>query len=152
MTKNSEFEALVAGRHNNPFGVLGPHSGPDGRVVRTLQPDAKGVDIVDADGETLARMKKVHKGGLFEGPLPPRKRRYALRVSWQSGQQSVIEDPYRFPSALGEMDLYLLGEGSEQSADRCRHRLLGRSFVEAELVLDLTELARAELRVDEVED
>jgi len=126
MTKNSEFEALVAGQHNNPFAVLGPQSGPDGRVVRTLQPDAESVDIIEADGELLARMKKVHKGGLFEGPLPPRKRRYALRVTWQSGLQSVIEDPYRFPSALGEMDLYLLGEGS----DRYIYRKLGAHLCE----------------------
>ncbi len=125
-TINSEFEALVAGKHNNPFAVLGPHSGPNGRVVRTLQPDAKAVDIIDGDGETLCKMKEVHEGGLFEGALPPRKRRYALRVSWQSGEQSVIEDPYRFPSALGEMDLYLLGEGS----DRYIYRKLGAHLCE----------------------
>ncbi len=52
MTRNSDYAALVAGQHNNPFAILGPHSGPDGRVVRTLQPDAKAVDIVDTDGET----------------------------------------------------------------------------------------------------
>ena len=121
MTKKTEFEALVAGQHNNPFAVLGPHSGPGGRIVRTLQPDAETVEIIDDNGETLARMKKIHKGGLFEGPLPARKRRYALRVFWRTGQQSDIEDPYRFPSALGEMDLYLLGEGS----DRYIYRKLG---------------------------
>jgi 1,4-alpha-glucan branching enzyme len=45
--------------------------------------------------------------------MPARKRTYALRVTWESGETQVIEDPYRFPSTLGELDLYLLGEGSD---------------------------------------
>jgi len=113
-TGNSEYEALVSGQHNNPFAVLGPHKGANGRVVRTLQPHAAKVELVDAQGKSLANMKKIHAGGLFEAPLPPRKRHYALRVTDGSGQSCVAEDPYRFPSALGEMDLYLLGEGSDR--------------------------------------
>jgi len=58
-------------------------------------------------------MRRVHDGGLFEAPMPPRKRSYALRVTWNSGETSTIEDPYRFGSTLGELDLYLLGEGSD---------------------------------------
>jgi 1,4-alpha-glucan branching enzyme len=118
---NSEYEAIVTGCHNNPFAVLGPHSGTKGRVVRALQPHAQKVELVDAAGKRLANMKKIHAGGLFEGPLPPRKRHYALRVTDGSGHACVAEDPYRFPSALGEMDLYLLGEGS----DRYIYRKLG---------------------------
>jgi 1,4-alpha-glucan branching enzyme len=59
-------------------------------------------------------MEKIHDGGVFEGTLPPRLRRYALRVTASDGTTFDIEDPYRFPSTLGEMDLYLLGEGSDQ--------------------------------------
>ncbi|MBT8093012.1 MAG: 1,4-alpha-glucan branching protein GlgB [Gammaproteobacteria bacterium] len=116
-----QFEAIVAGQHNNPFAVLGPHTANEGRVVRTLQPNATAVTLVDADGDTIATTKKVHDGGLFEGMLPPRKRRYAFRIDWPSGDTSIEEDPYRFPSTLGEMDLYLLGEGS----DRYIYRKLG---------------------------
>jgi 1,4-alpha-glucan branching enzyme len=114
MTSTSEYDALVAGRHNNPFSVLGPHSGPGGRVVRTLQPDAVSVQLVDGSGDKLADMQKIHDGGLFECPMPPRIRRYALRVSYASGNPVIVEDTYRFPSSLGEMDLYLLGEGSDK--------------------------------------
>jgi len=121
MKRNPQYEALVAGSHNNPFAVLGPHVGPDGRVVRTLQPDATSVELLDGAGAKLADMKKIHSGGLFEGALPARKRRYALRVTYASGDSMVVEDPYRFPSSLGEMDLYLLGEGS----DRYVYRKLG---------------------------
>ena len=83
--RNSEFEALVAGRHNNPFGVLGPHAEAGGRVVRTFQPHAARVELVDAAGAPMADMKKIHAGGVFEAPLPPRKRHYALRITDGSG-------------------------------------------------------------------
>jgi len=112
--KNSDYEAIVAGGHNNPFAVLGPHKGPKGRVVRTLQPHAAKVELVDPKGTRIASMKRIYPGGLFEASMPPRIRRYAFRITDSSGHAYVTEDPYRFPSALGEMDLYLLGEGSDQ--------------------------------------
>ena len=121
MTDKSQIEALVAGRHNNPFAFLGPHKTRDGRVVRTFQPGARSVDLVERNGHKLASMKRTHADGLFEALLPPRKRRYALRITWQSGDVQQTEDPYRFASTLGEMDLYLLGEGS----DRYVYRKLG---------------------------
>ena len=114
MTDQSQIDALVAGRHNNPFAFLGPHRTRGGRVVRTFQPGARSVDLVERDGHILAAMRRTHPAGLFEAPMPPRKRSYALRITWQSGEVQQAEDPYRFGSTLGEMDLYLLGEGSDQ--------------------------------------
>ncbi|MGB5510361.1 MAG: 1,4-alpha-glucan branching protein GlgB [Woeseiaceae bacterium] len=110
----SQYDALVAGQHDNPFAILGPHPSLHGRVVRTLQPGAVSVTLLETNGSKLAAMEKVHPGGVFLGPLPARKRHYQLQITWESGAVSVIEDPYRFPSALGEMDLYLLGEGSDR--------------------------------------
>ena len=114
----TEYDALVNGKHNNPFAILGLQRTREGRVVRTLQPGAKSVDLVDRHGDTLATMQRIHDGGLFEAPMPPRKRNYALRITWQSGETQVVEDTYRFPSTLGELDLYLLGEGSDANIYR----------------------------------
>jgi 1,4-alpha-glucan branching enzyme len=72
------------------------------------------VSLIDGSGKLIAAMEKIHDGGIFEGKLPPRQRRYALRVTLSDGTGFDVEDPYRFPSTLGEMDLYLLGEGSDQ--------------------------------------
>ncbi|RZV35069.1 MAG: 1,4-alpha-glucan branching enzyme, partial [Chromatiales bacterium] len=118
MTDKSQIDALVAGRHNNPFALLGLHKTRGGRVVRTFQPDAKSVDLVERGGRKMATMKRTHPAGLFEAPMPARKRNYALRITWQSGEVQQTEDPYRFGSTLGEMDLYLLGEGSDQNVYR----------------------------------
>ena len=125
----ADFAALVAGRHANPYAILGPHRGGAGIIVRTFQPQAVSVELVGTDGQVLAEMQRVHAGGLFSGVLPPRKRRYRLRVASADGDLIEIEDPYRFPSSLGELDLYLLGEGFHRNIfmtlGACCKELLG---------------------------
>ncbi len=113
-----DLDAITAGRHGNPFAVLGPHGSDDGRVVRTMQPQAERIELTDAAGNTIAEMQKVHPGGIFSAPLPPRKRHYRLRITPIEGPVYEIEDPYRFPQMLGELDLYLLGEGSDKQIYR----------------------------------
>ena len=53
------YTALVSGRHANPFGVLGVHQAGGSRIVRTLQPQAQKVEIVDNQGAVLAEMDRV---------------------------------------------------------------------------------------------
>ena len=49
--------------------------------------------------------------GLWEGEVGA-PGLYQLRVRWQDGSESLIEDPYRFGPVLGDMDVWLLAEGS----------------------------------------
>jgi len=121
MTINSDakrnmdaFAAIAEGRHRNPFALLGIHKSGALRVVRTFQPQAKQVELIDASGNHLADMQRVHPDGLFTAVMPPRKRRYLLRVTTHRGDTVNIEDAYRFPQSLGDVDLYLLGEGSDR--------------------------------------
>jgi len=107
-------EALLAGNHPDPFALLGVHGSAAGRIVRTLQPRAHSVTLVDKAGKVIAAMKQVHAGGIFSGVLPPRKRHYLLRLETLDGHQWDVEDPYRFPATLGDLDLYLFGEGTHQ--------------------------------------
>ena len=113
MTTLDDFDALVQGRHSDPFAVLGVHRAGASRVVRTFQPQAKSVVLIDRDGNVLTEMDRVHADGLFSAIMPPRKRRYLFRVTTFDEFSSEFEDPYRFPSSLGDLDLYLLGEGSD---------------------------------------
>jgi len=127
--RNSDaFAALAEGRHRDPFALLGIHSVGKSRVVRTFQPQAKQVDLIDADGNHVADMRKVHSDGLFVAAMPPRKRRYRLRVTTHDGHTADIEDAYRFPQSLGDIDLYLLGEGS----DRQIYNKLGAQVISLE--------------------
>ena len=113
MTTLDALNTLVEGRHGDPFALLGVHRVGDVRVVRAFQPQAKSVILIDSDGNTLSEMERVHADGLFEARMPPRKRRYRFRITTFDDISSDVEDPYRFPSSLGDMDLYLLGEGSD---------------------------------------
>jgi 1,4-alpha-glucan branching enzyme len=112
---NDAYAALVNGSHTDPFAVLGVHRSGPTRIVRTLQPQAERVSVIDTAGETLADMERVHPGGIFAAIMPPRLRHYRLRVTTTSGYTTDIEDPYRFPQTLGDLDLYLLGEGSDKN-------------------------------------
>jgi 1,4-alpha-glucan branching enzyme len=108
-------EALVGGRHRDPFAVLGPHAGRRGTVaIRTLQPDAAKVSVI-LGGEPVEEhpMQALHPAGLWETTVPGRSGlTYRLRITDHEGRTRDEDDPYRFPSTLSDYDLHLLGEGT----------------------------------------
>ena len=106
-------DALFAGTHADPFAVLGQHPVEQGLVVRTLQPGALSATVVDLTGKKLVDLSLIDERGFFEGLVPRRKNRFAyrLRITWPEGTVEV-EDAYRFGPCLGEMDIWLLAEGT----------------------------------------
>lgn len=107
--------AIVEGRHGDPFAVLGMHGGHGQPLtVRTFQPGARAVRVLAGDA-LVAELTLTHAAGFFEGEVPNRTERfpYRLRISWAVGE-STVEDPYRFGQILGEMDVYLLREGTHR--------------------------------------
>lgn len=124
-----DVRALLAGRHWNPFSVLGMHSVDQGMAVRAFLPGALSVDVLYwQPGETVAAMQCLDEEGLFEIVLPrtgPCK--YRLAVSYPS-KREIIEDPYRFASVIAAGDLYLFHEGRHESA----YRFLGSNHVEVD--------------------
>jgi len=112
-------DALAEARHDDPFAVLGPHRGPEGRVVRALLPGARQVELLSRDKrERLGRLAPVDARGLFEGPIA-RDEPYLLAITWPEAIEET-EDPYAFGVLLGALDLHLFGEG--------RHLELGTEF------------------------
>jgi len=110
-TVSSDALAAVArGECNDPFGVLGPHKVRNARVVRTFQPQAEAVTVVDGNNQPLTELERVHPDGVFEGKVKGNGL-YRLQLR-ENGHERIIEDPYRFPSPLGDMDRYLMGEGT----------------------------------------
>jgi 1,4-alpha-glucan branching enzyme len=107
-------EALAQGKYHDPFSLLGPHRENGVRLVRTLQAGATAVTLLDRHGVELAAMRRVHKNGLYEAILPANLRHYRLRIETPDGHTQDIEDPYRFPPMLGDIDLHLLAEGSHR--------------------------------------
>jgi 1,4-alpha-glucan branching enzyme len=105
-----EAYAVIEGRHSDPFHYLGPHVEGDVPLVRVFLPDAEGVAVVDEQGRERD-LRRIHDAGLFEGELANGSQRYRVRARYGECQLE-LEDAYRFPPILSDVDLYLLGEGT----------------------------------------
>ena len=106
--------ALMAGEHREPFAVLGLHRHDGAWVLRVLLPGAREVRALEKPGgRHVATLRRIGGSDVFEAHLTPHPDRlnYQLDIDWGSHRQ-VLEDPYRFGPLLGEMDLWLLGEGT----------------------------------------
>lgn len=115
-TDEAALDALIDGVLRDPFSLLGMHTLDDGLVVRVFLPGAQGVRLIDAhNGRELVEFRQQRDAGVFVAVLPNRRSRfpYRLAVNW-GGHESVLEDPYRFPPVLGEMDVWLLSEGTHR--------------------------------------
>ena len=110
-----EIERLVARDHPEPHSLLGAHPAGAGVVVRVYRPDATAVRVVPQRGNTV-ELGRRHPAGVFEGRLPRRSLpfRYRLEVEYGSGPTITLDDPYAFLPTLGELDLYLAGEGRHE--------------------------------------
>jgi len=119
----AEIDALISGGHDNPFAVLGPHVVPtaedSGIAIRAFLPEARAVTVKPLGPTPRPRaMERLHDAGLFEAVFPsqPGAFAYRLEVEDDAGRVAEIEDPYRFPSMLGALDLQLFGEGTHYKA------------------------------------
>ena len=106
--------AVIGGYHANPFAYLGLHEEKGKCVVRAFLPGAGRVAVIDEAGRE-SELLLLHEAGLFAGAPPSSSRQYRLRARF--GDRDVdLEDAYRFPPILGDLDLYLLGEGTHMRA------------------------------------
>jgi 1,4-alpha-glucan branching enzyme len=105
-----EAYAIIQGRHPDPFHYLGCHMEGETPTVRAFLPNASEVTAIDEEGR-VARLSRIHDAGLFAGPLASRCPRYRLCARYDD-RVVELEDPYRFPPVLSDLDLYLLAEGT----------------------------------------
>ncbi len=112
MLEARDIELLRLGRHADPFGVLGPHRADDGsRWIRAFVPGATRLRALTPGGRSLGVFDSRHPDGVFERQVA-RGGPYRLEATWADASVSLFDDPYRFGPVLGEMDAWLLGEGS----------------------------------------
>ncbi|RRJ86076.1 1,4-alpha-glucan branching protein GlgB [Gulosibacter macacae] len=113
---DGELLAIAEGRHGNPHGVLGQHPDPtriDLVTVRARRPLAKSVAVVL--GSTGRRVELEHVGfGVWEAEHEFGLDDYQIETTYDDGVPHLADDPYRFTPSIGEMDLYLIGEGRHE--------------------------------------
>ena len=115
-------DAVSNGTFYNPHEVLGGHLGSgkhaDVVTIRVLRPLAKSVTIITEQGQTLA----IHEyNGVFMALVPAAAAEegygvpdYRIRTEYEDGSVVVSDDPYRYLPTIGEMDMYLFGEGRHE--------------------------------------
>jgi len=105
-------ESLVSGSHPQPHDTLGQHPFADGFIVRAIRPLAAAVTAVQADG---TRVPLTHASeGIWQGYAAGPGQAYVLETEYDNGPTWTAEDPYRFVPSVGEIDLYLWGEGRHE--------------------------------------
>ncbi len=119
--------ALLEGRHDDPFSLLGVHAGPEGSFARVWLPGAETAEAHDLAGASLGTLDRVDDEGLFEGTIagPPQQLRYR---AGSQGAEWWVTDPYSFGPVLGPTDDFLMAEGTH-------HRLydkMGAHLIEHE--------------------
>jgi 1,4-alpha-glucan branching enzyme len=106
-------DAIAAGSHHDPHAVLGAHAQDDGTwVLRARRPLATTVTATLADGSAV-RFEHV-RAGIWEARIARQPRAYTVTATYESGADHTADDPYRHLPSIGEMDLYLIGEGRHE--------------------------------------
>jgi len=128
MLNADDVAALMGARHPDPCAVLGMQA-RDGRLwVHVLLPGALGVDLLDrATGRCVAGLQRLAGSEVFGAQLARRRQPfdYLLRVQWPGPPGRALpapvlmEDPYRFGLVLGELDAWLLAEGTHRRPHQC---------------------------------
>lgn len=102
-----DIDRLSAGRHDRPFDVLGLHRDGGANWVTAYLPGATAVNAIC--GKTKSNLSAVG-GDVFSGKI--RGNKYSLVATYADGSEHGFEDPYRFGPVMGELDQYLIGEGT----------------------------------------
>ena len=92
---NATIEALVHGRHGDPFAVLGRH----GRSCAASRQAPTGWRRSPPTATCWRGWNGCHPAGFFAGAIPPGQP-YRLRIRWPGGVEET-EDPYSFGPLLG---------------------------------------------------
>ncbi len=129
LLSKEELNAVIQGNHSNPFAVLGIHKnkGTKEVYIRTYLPQTKKIELLKKDGSSLGEMTKLDDRGFYQINLGAIENfSYKYKVSYNDGNEFIKEDPYRFPSIFGDIDLYLLAEGNHLNM----YKKLGAHMIE----------------------
>jgi 1,4-alpha-glucan branching enzyme len=118
---------VLAGRHHDPFDVLGCHRQGGHWYIRALLPGAAEAGVVI--GGRSEPMQRLPDTDLFIAKLGG-KAAPAYQLRWRTGPDlwHQAEDPYRFGPTIGDLDLHLFGEGKHEHI----YRVLGAHCCEHE--------------------
>src|SRR5438477_3377586 len=111
---SDEVSSFLAGKHSDPFRVLGPHRVGNDLEIRVFRPDARKIDIIlNQDSKRPITSERNESDGFFCATVAGASRDldYHLQIIRWDGSEELIRDPYQYGPIMGEVDLHLFGEG-----------------------------------------
>ncbi len=113
---DNALQSFLALSHRDPHSFLGFHRQKNGILVRVYRPDAVDISILPEGKGKEVFLTQVHPSGLFEILLPETTPvlPYQVKVQYSDKKVFTYWDPYSFWPTLGEVDLYLSGEGNHE--------------------------------------
>ena len=111
---SDSFHQFINGDLHDSFSYFGMHTHGKDLVVRTFFPYAKKIEVIRKDdNKSMGEMFELNESGVFEFYAKGKKRfAYIFKITTQHNRVIELEDTYRFHSIFGELDRYLLAEGT----------------------------------------
>jgi 1,4-alpha-glucan branching enzyme len=122
---------ILAGRHRDPFEVLGCHRQGAAWLIRALLPGSAEAQLL-IDGKSVP-MERLPKTDLFSAivsgkAMPDYQLRWCPGGEQGPGDWRQAHDPYRFAPTVGDLDLHLFAEGHHEHV----YRVMGAHCCEHE--------------------
>ena len=96
-------EEIVYSEAGNPERLLGPHLTEEGLVIQVFIPRAEAVTVKLATGGKKYPMEQQDEAGYFAVRIPRKTMaKYTLLITWDTGAEEEIHDPYAFGSQYTE--------------------------------------------------
>jgi 1,4-alpha-glucan branching enzyme len=94
--RQAAIDAIVSGRHGDPFATLGPHRFDQEISVRVVAPSAEAVDVVDSkSGGVLGSLERLHEAGFFAGSIEAKDASVPYRLRFRRGEARRWAGPCR---------------------------------------------------------
>ena len=121
-----QFNDIIRGTSDDPFAQLGPRSDGEQRQIVAFAPEAERLFALVGDA-SYPLNPLDGAPGIYTGTLPA-EGSYELQKHTGKGDSVTYKDPYSFGPVIGEMDEYLLGEGTHEKL----WQVLGAHVIEHE--------------------
>ncbi len=111
-TGGPEIEAIVNGRHADPFKIMGLHKSGKTWVARAFVPGAERVTAQTLQGLEIGVLVKRHDAGFFEGKVDTQSQQAIRFVCANEKGKWIVTDAYSIGPVLGPQDDYFMAEGN----------------------------------------
>jgi len=117
-TSGPEIQAIIDGRHADPFKIMGLHKLGKGFIARAFVPGADILSVQTLDGKDLGALERRHPAGFFEGQVTADHLQPIRFLCANGGGRWITADAYSLGPVLGPQDDYFIGEGNHLELDK----------------------------------